>query len=115
MLDPIPSLPRSNQALEWNLLFESRWINTLRGGAGLGSIGSAKGADLDPIGSRSDGERGSGRRHYSRVTVAPYYSRVTVARYCSTRKTAMDSAWVRPRARERRGEQEREREMCWND
>lgn len=106
MLDPIPSLPRSNQALEWNLLFESRWINTLRGGAGLGSIGSAKGADLDPIGSRSDGERGSGRRHYSRVTVA---------RYCSTRKTAMDSAWVRPRARERRGEQEREREMCWND
>jgi len=51
VLDPIPSLPRSNQALEWNLLFESRWINTLRGGAGLGSIGSAKelGFGLDPI------------------------------------------------------------------
>jgi len=24
VLDPIPSLPRSNQALEWNQLFESR-------------------------------------------------------------------------------------------
>ena len=43
MLDLISLLPRSNLTLEWNLLFESRWINTLRGGAGLGLIGSAKG------------------------------------------------------------------------
>ena len=40
MLDPIPSLPRSNQALEWNQLFESRDQHLV---AGLGLIGSAKG------------------------------------------------------------------------
>ena len=50
MLDPIPSLPRSNQALEWNQLFESRDQHASRW-AGLGLIGSAKelGFGLDPI------------------------------------------------------------------
>ena len=49
MLDPIPSLPRSNQALEWNQLFESRDQHVVV--AGLGLIGSAKelGFGLDPI------------------------------------------------------------------
>ena len=39
MLDPIPSLPSSNQALEWNQLFESRWINTWWGRPWLDPIG----------------------------------------------------------------------------
>ena len=39
MLDPIPSLPRSNQALEWNQLFESRDQHVVVAGPWLDPIG----------------------------------------------------------------------------
>ena len=42
MLDPIPSLPRSNQALEWNQLFESRDQHVVVAGPWLDPIGQER-------------------------------------------------------------------------
>ena len=100
MLDPIPSLPRSNQALEWNQLFESRDQHLV---AGLGLIGSAKGGfGLWP---KLERERESarwwrtveqgGRRWWLQAN--------------SVAGGSLGS--VRPKRGERRGEQERERDV----
>ena len=105
MLDPIPSLPRSNQALEWNQLFESRdqhygwWPALARSDRPKGRFGLDR-PKLEReregrLGGAHGGGGGLGWR-WLWWSAAPLGS-------------------VRPKRGERRGEQEREREMCWND
>ena len=98
MLDPIPSLPRSNQALEWNQLFESRDQHVV-----------VAGPWLDPIGQE-------------RVWVRPREEREREAARWWRKGWPAVSGWrrlggrrlhleVSAKERKREGEQEREREI----
>ena len=114
MLDPIPSLPRSNQALEWNQLFESRdqqvvagpWLDPIGQGAWVrprsnrGRIGDGGERELGWVVAADSGGEGWPAGGGSKPTWWPA------------------APLVRFGQREERGEEskrEREREMCWND
>jgi len=101
VLDPIPSLPRSNQALEWNQLFESRDQHL-----------------VGPALARSDRPRwcGSAKRGEREREAARWWRKgwpaVSGWRRLGGRRLHLE---VSAKERKREGEQEREREMCWND